>query len=67
LKPSDSADITFAERCGLHDAARDAAARHTASLIEASGLELVRFGWCDMHGTVRGKTLTARALSLIHI
>jgi len=61
LKPSDSADSTFAERCGLHDAAREAAAQRTASLIEASGLELVRFGWCDVHGTVRGKTLTARA------
>jgi glutamine synthetase len=61
LKPSDSAGTTFAERCGLHDTAREAAAQRTASLIEASGLELVRFGWCDVHGTVRGKTLTARA------
>jgi glutamine synthetase len=34
---------------------------HTARLIEASGLELVRFGWCDLHGVLRGKTLTAKA------
>jgi len=33
----------------------------TARLIESSGLELVRFAWCDTHGMVRGKTLTATA------
>ncbi|MEY2800421.1 MAG: hypothetical protein RL513_5, partial [Pseudomonadota bacterium] len=32
-----------------------------AQAIERSGLELVRFGWCDTHGMVRGKTLTAAA------
>ena len=42
------------------EAAR-ACARQTARLIEASGLELVRFGWCDTHGVVRSKALTARA------
>ena len=52
---------SFAEQCGIHDDAREAAAHHTARLIEASGLELVRFGWCDLHGVVRGKTLTAKA------
>ncbi len=30
-------------------------------LIEGSGLELVRFAWCDTHGMLRGKTLTAKA------
>ncbi|MFN0163917.1 MAG: glutamine synthetase family protein [Burkholderiales bacterium] len=30
----------------------------TARRIEASGVELVRYGWCDQHGMVRGKTLT---------
>jgi glutamine synthetase len=29
--------------------------------IAEQGLELVRFGWCDLHGTVRGKTLVAAA------
>ena len=52
---------SFAEFCGIHDDAREAAAQHTARLIEASGLELVRFGWCDLHGVLRGKTLTAKA------
>jgi glutamine synthetase len=52
---------SFAATCGIHDDAREAAAQHTARLIEASGLELVRFGWCDLHGVLRGKTLTAKA------
>jgi len=51
----------FAERCGIHDAAREQALRHTAGVIEAAGLELVRFGWCDLHGVLRGKTLVASA------
>ena len=56
-----SVGATFAEQCGIHDEAREAAAQHTARLIEASGVELVRFGWCDLHGVLRGKTLTAKA------
>ena len=51
----------FAERCGLHDAAREAACQETARLIEASGVQRVRLGWCDTHGMLRGKTLMARA------
>ncbi len=52
---------TFAQQCGIHDAARQAAVAQTAALIEASGLELVRFAWCDLHGMLRGKTLVAGA------
>ena len=52
---------TFAEQCGLHDAARQAALVRTARLIELSGVELVRFAWCDLHGMLRGKTLVASA------
>jgi glutamine synthetase len=51
-------------RCGMHDDAREAPRCHTARLIEASGLELVRFGWCDLHGVLRGKTLTAKAAAV---
>jgi glutamine synthetase len=51
----------FAERCGLHAAEREDACLRTARLIEASGIELVRFGWCDTHGMLRGKTLSAAA------
>lgn len=51
----------FAQRCGLHDAAREAACLQTAQLIEASGVQRVRLGWCDAHGMLRGKTLMAHA------
>jgi len=52
---------TFAQRCGIHDAQREQALQQTARLIDASGLELVRFAWCDLHGVTRGKTLVAGA------
>lgn len=51
----------FAERCGSQTPAREAALQRTARLIEASGVELVRFAWCDLHGVLRGKTLVASA------
>ena len=34
---------------------------HIAALIQSSAVELVRFAWCDVHGMLRGKTLTAGA------
>ncbi|MDO9405940.1 MAG: glutamine synthetase family protein [Polaromonas sp.] len=52
---------SFAARCGLDNAARRASSARTAQLIDAQGLELVRFAWCDMHGMLRGKTLVASA------
>lgn len=52
---------SFAQRCGVHDAAREEALRHTSQLIAATGLELVRFAWCDVHGVTRGKTLVVAA------
>ena len=52
---------SFAHQCGIHDPARQALLARTAMLIEASGVELVRFAWCDMHGMLRGKTLVAAA------
>lgn len=52
---------SFAERCGIHDAARQQALERVSRQISASGLELVRFVWCDLHGVTRGKTLTASA------
>ncbi|MBI5274826.1 MAG: glutamine synthetase [Burkholderiales bacterium] len=30
--------------------------------VAAEGIELVRIGWCDTHGVLRGKTVTAAAL-----
>jgi glutamine synthetase len=51
----------FADRCGIHDAAREASLQRVSGLIAAQGLELVRFAWCDLHGVQRGKTLVAGA------
>ncbi len=31
--------------------------------IESEGIERVRFGWCDLHGVLRGKTLAASAVA----
>jgi glutamine synthetase len=51
----------FAHRCGVHDAEREAACQQVARLIEASGVQRVRMGWCDTHGQLRGKTLMPHA------
>jgi glutamine synthetase len=52
---------SFAQRCGIQDAAREQAIERLGRLITAQGLELVRFAWCDLHGVLRGKTLVASA------
>ncbi|HSV47078.1 MAG TPA: glutamine synthetase, partial [Ramlibacter sp.] len=52
---------SFAQRCGIHDAAREQAVLQAAALIDAAGLSLVRVAWCDLHGVIRGKTLVAGA------
>ena len=51
----------FAQRCGIHDEAREQAVQRLGRLVTAQGLELVRFAWCDLHGVLRGKTLVAAA------
>lgn len=53
--------MSFAEDCGIHDATRQHALEQTQALINSGGIELVRFAWCDIHGTLRGKTLVASA------
>ena len=53
---------SFAERCGLHDSAREQALQATLGAIREGGLELVRIVWCDLHGATRGKTLVASAV-----
>ncbi len=50
---------TFAGLCSLDTPARRAETARVHKLIAASGLELVRFAWCDLHGMLRGKTLVA--------
>ncbi len=53
--------MSFAEKHGLWSAAQNDAARGAARRIETEGLELVRFSCADVHGILRGKTLTAGA------
>jgi glutamine synthetase len=50
----------FAERCGRHDPAAHAA---LLAALQAQGVARVRIGWCDLHGVLRGKTLTLPALA----
>ena len=52
---------SFAERCGVHDAARAQAVAQTLAAIEADGVDLVRVSWCDLHGMQRSKALTPAA------
>ncbi len=54
---------SFAAICGIDTAGRQASIDQTARLIEATGVELVRFAWCDLHGNLRGKTLMASAVA----
>jgi glutamine synthetase len=56
-----AASNTFADRCGIDTPERRQAIAQTMRLIEGSGIELVRFAWCDQHGMLRCKTLVARA------
>ena len=53
---------TFAQRCGIHDAAREQAVQRLGLLLGEQGTELVRISWCDLHGVLRGKTLVASAV-----
>lgn len=59
--PSNRVANCFAHRCSVHGAARDAAVLSAAQRIRDSGVDLVRLAWCDVHGALRGKTLTAAA------
>jgi glutamine synthetase len=52
---------TFADRCGVPTECRRLEIDRVTRLIEAGGIELVRFAWCDLHGMLRGKTLVASA------
>lgn len=54
--------MSFAERCGLNSRERETACEQLLLQVEASGIELIRLGWCDPHGVVRGKTIVASQL-----
>jgi glutamine synthetase len=53
---------SFAQRCGVHDAARAAAAEQVLRRVAEAGLHTVRVAWCDVHGLMRAKALTPAAL-----
>ena len=52
----------LAQRSGLHDARREQACAQLLQRLQDAGVEQVRIGWCDLHGTLRGKTLMPAAL-----
>ena len=54
--------MSFAQRCGIDNAARQLAVDHLLRHIKKNGVERVRFAWCDPHGLLRGKTLMASAV-----
>ncbi|MEO8081087.1 MAG: glutamine synthetase family protein [Caldimonas sp.] len=54
--------MTFAEACGAAGPSRATAVAALLRQVREQGIERVRIGWCDLHGVVRGKTLTASAL-----
>ena len=54
--------MSFAEACGAADAARAAASEAVLRRLGGEGIDLVRIGWCDSHGILRGKTLAAAAV-----
>jgi len=54
--------MSFAAACGEADAARAVACDALSRRMRDEGIDLVRIGWCDTHGILRGKTLTAAAV-----
>lgn len=52
---------SFAQRCGQDSPQRQADIAQMLQAIAASGVEQVRFSWCDQHGALRGKTLMGAA------
>lgn len=54
--------MSFAEACGVADASRAAACEAVLRRLGGEGIDRVRIGWCDTHGVLRGKTLSAAAL-----
>ena len=52
---------SFAERCGVHDDARERAIETFERRLDEEGVDRVRVAWCDLHGQMRCKTLTPGA------
>ena len=54
---------TFADMCGINSPARLAEVQRVLVLAQASGLEWIRLVWCDVHGSLRGKTWVTSELA----
>lgn len=54
---------SFAERCGRHGPAREAACAALLRRLRDDSLHTVRVVWCDLHGGLRGKWLPAAAVA----
>jgi glutamine synthetase len=55
--------ITFADKCGIQSPERQAEVQRVLTLAQASGLEWIRLVWCDVHGSLRGKTWVTSELA----
>ena len=55
--------ISFAEQCGQNTPYRQAEVQRVLALAQASGLEWIRLVWCDVHGSLRGKTWVTSELA----
>ena len=55
--------ISFAEQCGQNTPHRQAEVQRVLALAQASGLEWIRLVWCDVHGSLRGKTWVTSELA----
>ncbi|MDH4374736.1 MAG: glutamine synthetase family protein [Ramlibacter sp.] len=53
--------LSFAARAGVQNAERQAAIERVRSQIGSGAIERVRLSWCDVHGTLRSKTLMPAA------
>ena len=54
---------SFAARCGVDETSLASLQAEVARSIEAHGIDLVRIGWCDLHGVLRGKSLVTAAVA----
>lgn len=54
---------TFADKCGLNTPSRQAEVQRVLAMAQASGLEWIRLVWCDVHGSLRGKTWVTSELA----
>ena len=55
--------MSFAARSGVDSPERQAACARLLKLVDTSGVDQIRLSWCDLHGQLRGKTLTRLALT----